>query len=873
MQVRNTTLSYRLPKVYRLNVLVIILFFTLAPLLQSKTNFNNPNLCDAEITGLFFEDLIGDDHLEVIDGMVYYTTELPGLFRLMANTSGQAESLKFSISGPINIFHTENFPPYTYPGGNPTALDFPPGTYIVNLMLFSQDHLGGEMCDQLTLTFTIIEQCFIEEAFMQATDGSAPISFDNGAVFCGADLPAETSFGVEMAGTHESVRFEISFNGSLIGSDVATTEPYTSDTYTLQPGTYTITAIGFGVDNPKVTPCNERTYTLVVEDCGDNCPTATFDGGEINAGECMGSQITVDNTTDPFYEAQDLEVVWITSNSGTDCGNSAFELIGIDLASIYDNFIAAGGYGVADPNLAGTSWRFVHDNNLNDFQLTVDAYTGTGCYIRFARVAGCETFYGKAGPVFINGEDCTGCNESIDGGAITAGGCSDNSEVLVNNIAAPQANGYALETIWIQSTNDDCASAEAELSTVNIGLAFNAFLAAGGFSGASPVITGTSWTFVRDNNGDDLQLSVSGLAGTACFMRLSRIQGCEDFDGQAGPIFIDGQECVDCNFAFNGGTITAGDCNETGSFIIANTVSPDAGGLPVESIWLGSTNGDCDAASGELAPLNVGELYDAFLAAGGFGVADPTLPGTSWQFMTDMDGDDLVLVVNQMEGEGCFTRCTRLIGCQGLMGESNLVSVSCVSTLDDPVTFDICEHVISLEGITENSTYFVKVYQEGYGDIIFENNSFSGDFAELTDISLPDGPYILDVLLLEGAEFYNFRLTEKIYIPTQCIDPLAENPGNSIDLNQMERVRTGMNLEIYPNPVNSDITFVSNAFVSQNVEVQVINSLGQVLLRKETTSSAQKIGMIVDDLENGIYFAQFIINGKPEFSGRFIVNK
>ena len=832
------------------------------------------NLCASTIDGLFFEDLVGDNDVSIEDGGVYFTTDIPGLLRLTAITTGQSESMKFSISGAINIFHTENFPPYTYPGGSPTALDLVPGEYIVNMMLFPEDQLGGEMCDQLTLSFTILERCFIEEAYIQAA-GTDPIYLpENGGNFCASEFPNPVQLGVEMAGTHESVQIEVRRNDAIVTAIQDIDEPYLTEPINLIAGSYTLTIMGYDSDIPKDAACNERTYAFEVQDCSD-CPTAPFEGGEIQATSCVDDYYLIESTAAPFYEGLPLEVIWLMAESG-DCTNAAFELFGVDLGGAYDTFVSLGGFGVANPAIAGTSWSFVNDSDFDDLRLVIEDLAAPTCFMRFARVLSCETFYGNAGPISLDPGACFDCQDAIDDGVISATDCTETDEIIINNSTAPDVDGFAYESIWLRSITDNCELADQELSGIDLGAVYDAFLALGGFASTDPSIPGTSWVFVRDNNADDLQFTVTGLATGACFKRFTRVVGCSNFSAGTNSVFADGAACVDCNFLFDGGAIEAGECNETGTFIIANTQSPFAGDLELESIWLMSPTGSCDVASGELAGVNVGQLYDVFLFAGGFGVADPSIPGTSWQFVTDLDGDDLTLIVNQMEGAACFTRCTRLQGCQRLMGESNFVSVSCVSDLNDPVVYKICDHELSVEGMTEESAYFVKVYNDGFSNVIFECNSFQDELVELEAISLPDGSYVLDILLMAGEENEEFRLTKKIKIPEECFDPLVDDftEQRREEATIEQGIPSSETLIAFPNPAGAIIQFQSD-LLSAGGDLQIFNRLGQLVYQQglDRENEAPRVAVELDALPTGMYFAAIVQNGRQLATVRFVVDK
>ena len=103
-------------------------------------------------------------------------------------------------------------------------------------------------------------------------------------------------------------------------------------------------------------------------------------------------------------------------------------------------------------------------------------------------------------------------------------------------------------------------------------------------------------------------------------------------------------------------------------------------GEPIEYIWITTeaNNGDCGASFPELLPLNVGELYNDFLADGGFsGGASPVIGNTSWSFVTDNDADDLSLTLTELSVPTCFSRCARVVGCTSFYGEAAVTVQPC----------------------------------------------------------------------------------------------------------------------------------------------------------------------------------------------------
>ena len=130
--------------------------------------------------------------------------------------------------------------------------------------------------------------------------------------------------------------------------------------------------------------------------------------------------------------------------------------------------------------------------------------------------------------------------------------------------------------------------------------------------------------------------------------------------------------------AFNAGSVWPNECT------IENQVPADFMGQPLEYVWITSTanNGDCGTSISELLPLAVSDLYDDFLASGGFsGGASPVIPGTSWSFVTDDDNDDLSLNIVEVLEPTCYSRCARVVGCSNFFGESAVTVQPCSSIL------------------------------------------------------------------------------------------------------------------------------------------------------------------------------------------------
>ena len=191
--------------------------------------------------------------------------------------------------------------------------------------------------------------------------------------------------------------------GGLSGSDFNTTG--------LAAGDYTI---NYTVASGNTCPDDVAVITITVENCDIDCENIVCEEqGEIIATECMpNGSVIIQNVTAPFITGVPLEIVWIVSTDGEACPLS--ELIPVNVGLVYDQFIANGGFGVADPSIPGTSWSFVTDGDNDPLSLTVDNISGTKCYMRCSRPVDCDRFICEAGPVTLSEDYCNaGCPDNI----------------------------------------------------------------------------------------------------------------------------------------------------------------------------------------------------------------------------------------------------------------------------------------------------------------------------------------------------------------------------------------------------------------------------------------------------------------------------
>ena len=237
-------------------------------------NNNNNNTCDGQITG--FQINHSGNLSNVNNGMATCSSDYSQDIRIRANVSGSHQSLKFNITGPgVSVNNTENQVTY-----DSNQFWTNPGTYTINAKLYSEDGANGTLCDERTMTF-IVEDCSAPTpdctgeitGFKIVHSGNAANVPNNNTV-CNTDYSQDIRIRATVSGSHQSVRFHVSGPGvNETNTDNGTA--YQSNNFWTNPGTYTINAKLYSEDGANGMLCDERTLTLVVNDC--SAPTPTCD--------------------------------------------------------------------------------------------------------------------------------------------------------------------------------------------------------------------------------------------------------------------------------------------------------------------------------------------------------------------------------------------------------------------------------------------------------------------------------------------------------------------------------------------------------------------------------------------------------------------
>lgn len=115
--------------------------------------------CNGNITSVYFNKLDGGADITITNGSTYTVAQLGSLYNLEASATGTVGSVKFTITGPTASSNIENAVPYNSPGTGSGAWVGAPGSYTVNVKVYSGSDGTGTVCDEENRNFTISNDC------------------------------------------------------------------------------------------------------------------------------------------------------------------------------------------------------------------------------------------------------------------------------------------------------------------------------------------------------------------------------------------------------------------------------------------------------------------------------------------------------------------------------------------------------------------------------------------------------------------------------------------------------------------------------------------------------------------------------------------
>jgi len=104
-----------------------------------------------------------NNQVPIVDGETYLISDLPNNFYIDALISGDSESLRYEVLNLDTnevVTITENYLPYTYPGGE-NAWNLGTGNFQITASLFDGNYCSSTLCDVSVITFTLVDEVII----------------------------------------------------------------------------------------------------------------------------------------------------------------------------------------------------------------------------------------------------------------------------------------------------------------------------------------------------------------------------------------------------------------------------------------------------------------------------------------------------------------------------------------------------------------------------------------------------------------------------------------------------------------------------------------------------------------------------------------
>jgi hypothetical protein len=235
-------------------------------------------VCNGEISGLKIHNIGGGNDLDLTDGATYQLNQLPSEFNIEAIVTGNIESVKFFLNGPVSGNHNENIAPYQY-GGDDNPMTLTPGSYSLTVKGYSQDNSNGEKCSEKTVHFTITNNVCdgdITGLKFYNLSGGNDLDLTDGATYQLNQLPSQFNIEATVTGNIESVKFFLS--GPISGNHNENISPYRyggdNNAMTLTPGNYSLTVKGYSQDNSNGEKCAELTVQFTISNDPPACTSS-----------------------------------------------------------------------------------------------------------------------------------------------------------------------------------------------------------------------------------------------------------------------------------------------------------------------------------------------------------------------------------------------------------------------------------------------------------------------------------------------------------------------------------------------------------------------------------------------------------------------
>jgi len=211
---------------------------------------------------------------------------LPDSFNLNLLVDGDVGSVEFTVTNiDTGVTETilENVAPYTYPaGGGPWNLGT--GTFAVSAKLYEFSNTCGDLCDELNITFTIIEEgiCEADAGTLTSDQNDLCIVDDGKFVFDPIEISATPNGDAQVPAGFSTI-YVLTTGADLVIIDSSTSpvfEVIDEGEYNIHTLVYDPTTLDIGIIEIGVTTASDI-LALLIQGGGDICASLDVTGDPI----------------------------------------------------------------------------------------------------------------------------------------------------------------------------------------------------------------------------------------------------------------------------------------------------------------------------------------------------------------------------------------------------------------------------------------------------------------------------------------------------------------------------------------------------------------------------------------------------------------
>jgi hypothetical protein len=125
--------------------------------------------------------------------------------------------------------------------------------------------------------------------------------------------------------------------------------------------------------------------------------------------------------------------------------------------------------------------------------------------------------------------------------------------------------------------------------------------------------------------------------------------------------------------------------------------------------------------------------------------------------------------------------------------------------------------------------------------------------------------------LVCGTAIYNARVMMNIDVNDYSVDPNGNRLMSTNDVIEKQAQQQLPKGKLYPNPSQHTVNYEINLAAEQVGLLVFYDLMGKEIFANQLTTGDNKLTIDVSKFQNGLYLYKVFINGKPQETGKFII--